>query len=132
MRDGRWSLSPASPHYYSRVPAVERVRGAYTAARPWAAAAFFFTGFVWDAVTLGRRITSVDLFIVLGYLAAAGIILVLLGRQITFRGSQYLSAALQFFFGGTFSALLVFYFLSASTFPAYAVVFLRGVLLVGN
>jgi hypothetical protein len=100
--------------------------------RPWVPVAFFFGGFAWDAVTLGRRITSLDLLIVLAYLTGAAAILLVIGRGPTFRGAAYLNSVLQFFFGGTFSALLVFYFLSSSTLPAYAVVVLLGALLIGN
>lgn len=93
---------------------------------------FFVGGFVWDALTLGRTIKSIDLFILLGYLAGAAVILVALGRGITFRGSQYLNAVLQFFFGGIFSALFIFYFLSSSGIAEYLVVIGLAALLIGN
>lgn len=79
---------------------------------------FFIGGFAWDALTLGRSIKPVDLFILAGYLAGAAAILVMLGRGVTFRGSQYLGTALQFFFGGIFSALFIFYFLSSAAWAA--------------
>lgn len=92
----------------------------------------FFGGFAWDALTLGRSIKPTDLFILLGYLAGAALILVLIGRGVTFRFSQYLNTLLQFFFGGIFSALFIFYFLSSSDLAGYLVVLLLGALLVGN
>jgi Protein of unknown function (DUF2914) len=92
----------------------------------------FVGGFVWDALTLGRTITSIDLFLLLGYLIGAVVILVALGRRVTFRGSQYLNAALQFLFGGIFSALFIFYFLSSSDLPSYVVVLALAALLIGN
>jgi hypothetical protein len=95
-------------------------------------AVFFVSGFLWDALTLGRTITSLDLFILLAYLAGAAVILVALGRGLTFRGSKYLNAVLQFFFGGIFSALFIFYFLSSSGLAEYVVVIGLAVLLVGN
>ena len=98
----------------------------------WAPAVFFIAGFVWDAVTLGRAIKSIDLFILLGYLIAAAAILVALARGITFRGSQYLNAVLQFLFGGIFSALFIFYFLSSSSLAGYLVVLGLAALLIGN
>ena len=76
--------------------------------RRWAPALAFLGGFVWDAVTLGRSIKSIDLVILLGYLIGAAVILVLIGRDVVFRGSQYLEMALQFLFGGIFSALFIF------------------------
>lgn len=100
--------------------------------RRYAPVLFFFGGFVWDAVTLGRSIKSVDLFILLGYLAGAAAVLVAIGRGMEFRGSRYLNAVLQFFFGGIFSALFIFYFLSSSSLPGYLVVLGLGALLVGN
>ena len=110
----------------------ERVRHTYQRVRPWVPAVFFVGGFVWDALTLGKAIKSVDLFLLLGYLVGAAAILVALGRGVTFRGSQYLNAVLQFFFGGIFSALFIFYFLSSSDLPGYLVVIGLAGLLIGN
>ncbi|HUR79753.1 MAG TPA: DUF2914 domain-containing protein [Thermoanaerobaculia bacterium] len=110
----------------------EKVRSTYERVRPWAPAAFFIGGFLWDAITLGRSITSLDLFILLAYLAGAATILVALGSGVAFKGSQYLKAVLQFFFGGIFSALFIFYFLSSSGLPEYLVVIGLAALLLGN
>lgn len=106
-------------------PAVARVRRYFPAIA-------FIGGFVWDAITLGSSIKSSDLFILLGYLAGAAAILVLIGRGITFRFSRYLNTVLQFFFGGIFSALFIFYFLSSSDLAGYLVVLGLAALLVGN
>ncbi|HYH05674.1 MAG TPA: DUF2914 domain-containing protein [Thermoanaerobaculia bacterium] len=92
----------------------------------------FLGGFAWDAVTLGRSIKPLDLLLLLGYLAGASAILVAIGRGLTFRGSQYLNLVLQFFFGGIFSALLIFYFLSSSGLPGFLFVLGLAALLVGN
>lgn len=92
----------------------------------------FVAGFVWDAVTLGRTIKPADLFILLGYLTSAALILVAIGREMTFRGSRYLNAVLQFLFGGILSALFIFYFLSSSSLPGYLFVILLAALLIGN
>ena len=100
--------------------------------RVWVPAAFFIAGFLWDAFTLGRRIKSVDLWILLGYLTGAAAILVAVGREVKFRGSQYLIAVLQFFFGGIFSALFIFYFLSSSSLGGYLVVLALAAALIGN
>jgi Protein of unknown function (DUF2914) len=93
---------------------------------------FFLGGFIWDALTLGRTIKPADLFILLGYLVGAATILVAIGREVRFRGSQYLNAVLQFFFGGIFSALFIFYFLSSSGLPGFLFVLLLAALLIGN
>lgn len=100
--------------------------------RKYAPAAFFIGGFVWDAVTLGRSIKPLDLFLLAAYLAGAAILLVILGRGITFRGSQFVAPALQFFFGGIFSALFIFYFLSSGGLGGYLVVLGLAALLIGN
>lgn len=114
------------------MPVRDRVLHTYERVRPWVPAVFFIGGFAWDALTLGRTIKSVDLFILLGYLAGAAAILVAIGRGVQFRGSQYLNPVLQFFFGGIFSALFIFYFLSSSDLPGYLVVLLLAALLIGN
>jgi hypothetical protein len=109
-----------------------RVLHTYQRVRPWVPAVFFVGGFTWDALTLGQKIKSVDLFILLAYLTGAVGILVALGRGVQFRGSQYLNAVLQFFFGGIFSALFIFYFLSSSDLPGYLIVLGLAGLLIGN
>lgn len=97
-----------------------------------APAAFFLGGFLWDALTLGRTVKPLDLFLLSGYLSAAAVILVLLGRGATFRGSRYLNNALQFLFGGILSALLIFYFLSAAGLAPLVFVGLLAALLIAN
>jgi hypothetical protein len=98
----------------------------------YAPALFFIGGFVWDAITLGRSIKPIDLFILAAYLIGAAVILTLLGRGVVFRGSQYLGPLLQFFFGGIFSALFIFYFLSSGGLAGYVVAIGLAALLIGN
>lgn len=107
-------------------------RSSFDRARKYAPALFFLSGFLWDAVTLGRTIKPVDLFILLGYLIGAAAILAGIGRGVQFRGSQYLNSVLQFFFGGIFSALFIFYFLSSSGLAGYLFVLGLAALLIGN
>ena len=119
--------------FFVPVEAIENVRTSVgRRVRPWVPAVFFFGGFAWDALTLGRAIKPSDLFILLAYLTGAAAILVALGRGVQFRGSQYLNAVLQFFFGGIFSALLILYFLSSSSLAGYVVVLILGAILVAN
>lgn len=132
----------------------------------------FFGGFLWDAVTLGTRITSLDLFLLLGYLVGAAGLLIGLGRQAGAAEAAGAGAAapargnvspleappaapsaaapgaprgwiralkedgpdiaLQFCFGGLFSALVIFYFLSSSYLPGLLVVLGLVVLLGAN
>lgn len=53
----------------------------------------FFGGFLWDAATLGRSIGVLDLYILAGYLAAAGAILIWMGRRGAMRGPASRPAA---------------------------------------
>lgn len=101
-------------------------------ARRYFPAVAFVGGFLWDAITLGRAIKPSDLFILLGYLAGAAAILTAIGRGLQFRYSHYLNMVLQFCFGGIFSALFIFYFLSSSDLPGYLFVIGLAALLIGN
>ncbi len=104
----------------------------------------FLGGFIWDAVTLGRSVTPMDLWLLSAYLAgAAGILWYLGHRQATPATSEVETARpwwwgsgpyllLQFFFGGLFSALFIFYFKSSSHLLATLWVFGLGGLLVAN
>jgi hypothetical protein len=107
---------------------------------------FFFGGFLWDALTIGRNVTSLDLFIFAGYLIAAAFILYLIGRpadeevkhaQIVMFFKRLYSPRLpyfllQFLFGSLFSALFILYFKSASHWLAWFTTLVLGVLLVAN
>lgn len=95
-------------------------------------AIFFVAGFTWDALTLGRAIKPVDLWILAGYLAGATAILVVRGRYYEWKHASKLDFILQFFLGGLFSALVIFYFLSSSNAPAFFVVAVLTLLLIGN
>lgn len=112
----------------------------------------FFAGFLWDALTLGRSVAPLDLWLLAAYLAGAGGLLWFLGRrQLTLATSDAVSAPvgqavaevpwwresgpyflLQFLFGGLFSALFIFYFKSSSHFLATLWALGLGVLLVAN
>ena len=108
----------------------------------------FFGGFLWDAITIGRKVGTADLWMLAGYLAAAAGILWFLGRREALAASlaplEPAAAAkpwwresgpyllLQFCFGGLFSALFIFYFKSSSHFLAIFWALGLGVLLVAN
>lgn len=107
----------------------------------------FFAGFLWDALTLGRSVGALDLWLLSGYLAAAGGLLWWLGRRQCLaspptgaepaREAPWWQAAgpyflLQFLFGGLFSALFIFYFKSSSHVLATLWALGLGVLLVAN
>ena len=121
--------------------------------RDFMPALFFFGGFVWDALTIGRHVAAFDLIILSAYLSAAAAILYGLGQPAVVWPStwprwlgklyQRLRAAiatwanlpyflLQFLFGSMLSPLFILYFQSASHGLAWVMTLLLGALLVGN
>lgn len=92
----------------------------------------FCGGFCWDVFTIGRAIRPADLWILSGYYTICATILLLRGREAQFRGSRYLNLALQFFLGNIFSALVVFYFISAGSFWGFVIVSALAAVLVSN
>jgi len=109
-------------------------------------AIFFFGGFVWDALTIGRYVTALDLAIFSAYLFAAAVILYLIGRPIPLevQPNKLIAAVtklysprlpyflLQFLFGSLFSALFILYFKSSSHWLAWFTSLVLAVLLVAN
>ncbi len=108
-------LSPRYPRLARTLPAIS-----------------FFGGFVFDAFTLGRRIVPIDFVVLTVYYLIAATILLVVGREIEHRWKGYQNVALQFFFGGIFSALVIFYFLSSSEIGGFILVLGLTVLLIGN
>ena len=122
-------------------------------------AIFFFGGFLWDALTIGRNVAALDLFILAAYLLAAASILYFIGQpnftlgdisklpdwiprltsnlstrfcRSRFYWPNFPYFMLQFLFGSMLSALFILYFKSASHWLAWLMSVLLGVLLVGN
>jgi hypothetical protein len=92
----------------------------------------FVGGFLWDALTLGKVITTLDLFILLAYWLLGGVVMILMVRQIKPAWNRYFTLALQFVFGGLFSALVVLYFKSSGSIMAVGFVLALIALLVAN
>lgn len=109
----------------------------------------FLAGFVWDALTIGRRVRILDLWSLGGYLLGAGLLVWWLAYReysekqpaeeragLAGQISQLLWQApyllLQFFYGGIFSALFIFYFKSAGHLGSWLMAALLGALLIGN
>lgn len=109
-------------------------------------AIFFFAGFMWDALTIGRNVATLDLLIFAGYLSGAGLLLFAISRpsfiladtsKLPTRlhwiyGSSLPYLLLQFLFGSLLSALFILYFMSASHGLAWLTTLFLGVLLVAN
>jgi len=109
----------------------------------------FLGGFVWDALTIGQRVRGQDLWRLGGFLLGACVLVLWLAKrdslnrvpppvQDGLRGSivdlawQAPNLLLQFFFGGIFSALFIFYFKSSGHLGTWLSTVVLGVLLVGN
>lgn len=82
--------------------------------RKWAPTAAFFMGFVFDTITLGRRVGPLDLVLIGTYALLAYIALYLGSRYFSEKTNKMIQIATQFFVGGMFSALVVLYFKSAA------------------
>ena len=125
---------------------LESVKHASKTAASYLPAVFFFAGFVWDAVTIGRNVAAFDLIIFAGYLLGAALILFSISRPrfiladeatlpsrlyaiVTSRWPYFL---LQFLFGSLLSALFILYFKSSSHWLAWLMSLLLASLLVAN
>lgn len=109
----------------------------------------FLGGFVWDALTLGQRVRSTDLWRLGGFVLGACILALWLAHRdarkreapVAARGWRGTLAdliwqaphlLLQFLFGGIFSALFIFYFKSSGHLGTWLSTVVLGALLVGN
>lgn len=109
-------------------------------------ALFFFAGFIWDALTIGRNVAATDLIIFSAYLLASGLILFSISRPsfiladeaklhsrlLWLYTSRWPYFLLQFLFGSLLSALFILYFKSASHWLAWLMSLLLASLLVAN
>ncbi len=104
------------------VQLILTVKAVYDRFKKYNPVVFFFGGFTWDSLTLKRIDQFFDNAILLLYLAALGLLIVLvslvenqgLQKPLLLRYRAWYPLALQFFLGGLFSAYVVFYFKSAS------------------
>ncbi len=119
---------------------------------------FFFGGFIWDALTIGRNVATSDLITFMAYLLLAGLILFIIGRpsyvladtanppkwlpnflhntyrrlhlRLYFPHLPYF--LLQFVYGNLLSSLFILYFKSANHWMAWLMTVIMAGLLVGN
>jgi hypothetical protein len=92
----------------------------------------FICGFTWDSVTMGRVVSFYDLLILTTYYFGAGLILILLVREVKPQWQNWFIFLIQFLFGGLFSALVVFYFKSSGSLYTFLVVIFLALMLVSN
>ncbi|MFC1561857.1 DUF2914 domain-containing protein, partial [candidate division KSB1 bacterium] len=103
-------------------------------------AAAFFGGFLWDSLTLVRIDQLFDNVLLFAYLILLGCIIILINlierrkvrRKILIKFGKWYPFAMQFLFGGLFSAYVVFYFKSASLARPGLFLILLAALLVAN
>ncbi|MBU2643674.1 DUF2914 domain-containing protein [bacterium] len=103
-----------------------------TVIRRFLPAIAFFSGFIWDSISMGRVVSFFDLLVLTSYYFGAGLILVFLVREIKPEWKNWFDFLVQFFFGGLFSALVVFYFKSSGSLYTFFVVISLVILLVAN
>ncbi len=100
----------------------------------------FFSGFLWDSITLVRIDQLLDNFIVVSYLLLLGWLIYLsnlinrgkLRNGLLKKYQRVYPFIMQFLFGGLFSAYVIYYFKSASIAQPTAFLFLMALLLVLN
>ena len=109
----------------------------------------FLGGFLWDALTIGQRVRGIDLWRLGSFLLGACILVLWLAKRDSLKREQppakdgwrgvvadlvwqAPNLLLQFFYGGIFSALFIFYFKSAGHLGAWLTTAVLGMLLVGN
>ncbi len=126
-----------SPAWLRRVPGVERLYRRYERYVP---IIVFATGFIWDSLTMVRIDNKIDIAILVFYLVALAVMIFFTLRRQSGRGlpgpvsrlEPYFLSAMQFAFGGLFSAFVIFYFKSASWTRTQFFFMLLVCLLVGN
>ncbi len=132
---------------------IKPVQSLFHKLKTWGPTLGFLGGFFWDAITLGKNIQSLDLFLLLGYWLGAAILLYWMahrppnpedpGEVDSLSTAKWKSILLwcrtesphfilQFFFGGLFSALVIFYFKSAGNWTGYLLVFALATLMILN
>jgi hypothetical protein len=111
---------------------------------------FFFGGFLWDALTIGRNVAYSDLITFFVYLGIAATILYTIGsptfilsdasklspwaakvhKRLYWENLPYF--LLQFLFGNLLSSLFILYFKSSNHWLAWAMSIILGIMLVAN
>ena len=111
--------------------------------------AAFLGGFIWDALTIGQRMSAVAFWRLGVFLLGAALLALWLARRnalqeaapppgANWRGKfprlcwQVPYLLLQFFYGGIFSALFILYFKSSGHLGTWLMTAFLGILLVGN
>lgn len=100
----------------------------------------FLAGFTWDSLTLTRIDLLLDNLIMFSYILLTGFLIYVLNlveskvivKPYIIKHKDWLENAIQFFFGGLFSAYVVYYFQSASLTKNWLFLLFLIILLVNN
>lgn len=104
----------------------------FRAGRRFFPAIAFSGGFLWDSLTMGRVVSTLDLWVLVAYYLGAGVSLAIMAGGYKREWDKWFTLLLQFFFGGLFSALIIFYFKSSRSLGAFIVVGILVLMLVAN
>jgi hypothetical protein len=100
--------------------------------KKWIPLVAFLSGFVWDAITLGRAVTRTDLWVLSGYFALSTICLRILTSEYQGNHRDKVLTAFQFCQGALFSALSIFYFKSSGAWHNILLILFIAALMVLN
>jgi hypothetical protein len=92
------------------------------AAKRWAAPSAFVGGFLFDIVTLGREVNTINLIVLSVYAGVVYLGLWLRNQNVADKWKRVITFVLHFALGAVFSALVVLYFKSAGSFATFLVV----------
>ncbi len=92
----------------------------------------FFGGFIWDSVTIGKAVQTLDLWILSAYWLFSALLMGILQRKWSPAWEERFTWGLQFLFGSLFSALVIVYFKSSGSFYTLLVVIGLVIFLVAN
>jgi hypothetical protein len=103
----------ANGSHFDRLDARFALRERAEKYRAWFPFAFFVAGFVFDVLTLGRVVTTLNLAVVSFYAFGVAVCLVVQPRLQSEKWTRWVGFGLNFCLGSLFSALVVVYFRSA-------------------
>ena len=110
----------------------QRLHARWNVVRPYVPFFAFVCGFVFDSVTLGRRVTELDLYLVSGYALFALVGVLLREFSLPSWGTRGATILMQFSLGGALSAIVVLYFKSTGSPLSLVLMLALFATMVGN
>ncbi|MFC1625325.1 DUF2914 domain-containing protein [Patescibacteria group bacterium] len=108
----------------------EKIQKLYIKYERYVSPIAFFSGFVWDSLTLKRIDLLYENIVFFVYLSVAATSIVLIST--TQKYARVMPLVLQFTFGGLFSAFFIFYSRSGSIMTSWFFLLALAILLIGN